>query len=83
MRLNPRYPPWYLFELGWAYRMTGRYAEAIATLKEAHQPESQFSGCPHSSWLVSYWWQWRLATEPSCPDVGAGSGGGATGPGPQ
>ena len=34
MRLNPRYPPWYLFQLGWAYRLTGRYAEAIATLKE-------------------------------------------------
>ncbi|HEX9869172.1 MAG TPA: tetratricopeptide repeat protein [Candidatus Tectomicrobia bacterium] len=34
MRLNPRYPPLYLLELGWTYRMTGRYAEAIATLKE-------------------------------------------------
>src|SRR5262249_5317116 len=30
MRLNPRYPPNYLFELGWAYHMTGQYAEAIA-----------------------------------------------------
>ena len=48
MRLNPRYPPWYLFQLGWAYRMTGRYAEAIATLKEAHQPEPQFYLCPPS-----------------------------------
>jgi pentatricopeptide repeat protein len=35
MRLNPRYPPWYLFELGFAYRLTGRYTEAVATLKEA------------------------------------------------
>jgi len=35
MRLNPRYPPWYSFELGFAYRLTGRYTEAIATLKEA------------------------------------------------
>jgi TolB-like protein/Tfp pilus assembly protein PilF len=34
MRLNPRYPPLYLFQLGWAYRATGRYAEAITTLKE-------------------------------------------------
>jgi adenylate cyclase len=34
MRLNPRYPPWYLFRLGWAYNLTGRYAEAIATLRE-------------------------------------------------
>jgi adenylate cyclase len=35
MRLNPRYPPWYLVEAGWAYRLTGRYTEAIATLQEA------------------------------------------------
>ena len=34
MRLNPRYPPFYVFELGWAYNLTGRYAEAIATLRE-------------------------------------------------
>jgi tetratricopeptide (TPR) repeat protein len=35
MRLNPHYPPFYLFELGTAYFWTGRYAEAVATLKEA------------------------------------------------
>jgi adenylate cyclase len=35
MRLNPRYPPFYLFELGSAYNLTGRYAEAAATLQEA------------------------------------------------
>src|SRR5439155_9923282 len=35
MRLNPRYPPLYFNQLGLAYRLTGRYAEAIATLKEA------------------------------------------------
>jgi tetratricopeptide (TPR) repeat protein len=34
MRLNPRYPPFYLGPLGWAYSLTGRYTEAIATLKE-------------------------------------------------
>src|SRR5207249_1586088 len=34
MRLNPHYPPWYLWEVSFASRMTGRYAEAIATLKE-------------------------------------------------
>jgi adenylate cyclase len=33
MRLNPRYPPFYLFQLGWAYSSTGRYIEAIATLQ--------------------------------------------------
>jgi adenylate cyclase len=35
MRLNPRYPPYYLIQLGWAYRLTGRSAEAITTLKDA------------------------------------------------
>jgi tetratricopeptide (TPR) repeat protein len=34
MRLNPHYPPFYLFYLGWTYDLTGRYAEAVATLKE-------------------------------------------------
>jgi tetratricopeptide (TPR) repeat protein len=34
MRLNPRYPPVYLYQLGWAYGLTGRYAEAVASLKE-------------------------------------------------
>jgi adenylate cyclase len=35
MRLNPRYPSWYVFELGWASYLTGRYAEAIVTLKDS------------------------------------------------
>jgi TolB-like protein/Flp pilus assembly protein TadD len=34
MRLNPRYPPGYLFRLGWTYYLTGRYAETVATLQE-------------------------------------------------
>jgi adenylate cyclase len=33
-RLNPHYPPLYLWEVSFAYRFAGRYAEAIATLKE-------------------------------------------------
>jgi adenylate cyclase len=33
MRLSPYYPNWYLFVLGVAYRMTGRYDEAIAAAK--------------------------------------------------
>src|SRR5262245_27567949 len=33
MRLNPRYPPIYLYQLGWAYNLSGRYTEAITTLK--------------------------------------------------
>jgi tetratricopeptide (TPR) repeat protein len=35
MRLNPHYPPFYLGDLGWTYSLTGRYAEAVTTLKEA------------------------------------------------
>ncbi len=35
MRLNPHYPPFYLGDLGWTYSLTGRYTEAVATLKEA------------------------------------------------
>ena len=34
IRLNPRYPAWYLLELGWAYYSTGHYDKAVATLKE-------------------------------------------------
>jgi adenylate cyclase len=34
IRLNPRYQPWYAYQLGWAYRLVGRYAEAIAAMKE-------------------------------------------------
>jgi adenylate cyclase len=35
MRLNPRYPYSYLANLGMAYRLAGRYEDAIATLKTA------------------------------------------------
>jgi adenylate cyclase len=35
MRLNPHYPPFYLFFLGEAYRSTGRYEEAMAAYKKA------------------------------------------------
>jgi adenylate cyclase len=35
MRLNPQYPAWYPAHLGWAYRLVGRYEEAIVALKQA------------------------------------------------
>jgi len=35
MRLNPRYPIYYLFGLGHAYFLTNRYEEAITALKKA------------------------------------------------
>ncbi|MBI3800740.1 MAG: tetratricopeptide repeat protein [Deltaproteobacteria bacterium] len=33
MRLNPQYPTWYVWDLGHAYYLAGRYEEAITTLK--------------------------------------------------
>jgi TolB-like protein/class 3 adenylate cyclase/Tfp pilus assembly protein PilF len=57
MRLNPRYPPFYLFELGWAYTSMGRYTEAITTLREflsrspSHPPG-------HHLLALSYVYQW-------------------------
>src|SRR5205823_2078537 len=35
MRLNPYYPDWYAFNLGHAYRLLGRYEEAIAAHQDA------------------------------------------------
>jgi TolB-like protein/Tfp pilus assembly protein PilF len=64
MRLNPRYPSWYLVDLGWAYQNTGRYAEAIATLKEVisrspnHMPA-------HNLLAFSYLWQWGSQQSPA------------------
>ena len=57
MRLNPHYPPPYLYELGWAYLFTGRYAEAIATLKEdiSRSPSNLLA---HPILVLSYLWQW-------------------------
>ncbi len=37
MRLSPYYPAWYLVTLGCAYRLGGRYDDAIAALKRAEQ----------------------------------------------
>ncbi len=33
MRLNPIYPDWYLWDLGWAYYLAGRYKEGLAEMK--------------------------------------------------
>jgi adenylate cyclase len=57
MRLNPHYPPWYLADLGWAYRTTGRYAEAIATLQEVISRNPNQLGA-HLFLADSYLWQW-------------------------
>ncbi len=63
LRLNPRSPPWYLFELGLAYRLTGRYAEAIATLKEALSRSPNLLSA-HAQLALSYWMQWVSQQNP-------------------
>ncbi|HKA55354.1 MAG TPA: tetratricopeptide repeat protein [Candidatus Binatia bacterium] len=57
MRLNPHYPAWYLIQLGYAYRMTGQYAEAIAALKELIRQSPTFLPA-YSNLVVSYLGQW-------------------------
>jgi tetratricopeptide (TPR) repeat protein len=64
MRLNPHYPFTYSWELGWAYRMTGRYAEAIATLTEVVNRNPNFLSA-HLNLAVSYLWQWVSQQSPA------------------
>jgi tetratricopeptide (TPR) repeat protein len=63
MRLNPRYPPLYLLELGFAHRMTGRYAEAVATLKEALSQNPNFLSA-HLFLAAVYVQQWAFQLSP-------------------
>jgi adenylate cyclase len=64
MRLNPHYPPYYLIQLGWAYSLTGRYAEATATLKEALSRSPTHLGALF--WLaLSYVSQWACQQNPA------------------
>ncbi|MBI3757845.1 MAG: tetratricopeptide repeat protein [Deltaproteobacteria bacterium] len=53
MRLNPRYPVRYLALLGMAYRLAGRYEEAIATLQSATIRNPNLLP-PHGHLLVSF-----------------------------
>jgi adenylate cyclase len=59
MRLNPHYPPAYSFDLGWAYVLTGRYAEAIAPLKETISRSPNHLAA-HLWLAISYGWQWAF-----------------------
>ncbi len=63
MRLNPHYPPYYLIQLGWAYNLTGRYAEAVATLKEATSRSPTHFGA-HLNLALSYVQQWASQQSP-------------------
>jgi adenylate cyclase len=53
MRLNPMYPVWYLWNLGHAYFLTGRYEEAIETLKSVLDRNPYFLP-PHAYLAASY-----------------------------
>ena len=74
MRLNPRYPPWYLTELGIAYHSTGRYTEAIAVLQEAIDRNNHILA--HGVLALSYLLQWLSQQSPAArtldPAVAAG-----------
>ncbi|MBI3797617.1 MAG: tetratricopeptide repeat protein [Deltaproteobacteria bacterium] len=63
IQLNPRAPPWYLYNLGLAYRMTGRYTEAVAPLKEAIRVGPNF---PAANVMLadSYVQQWLSQQSP-------------------
>jgi adenylate cyclase len=63
MRLNPRYPAFYLLELGWAYRLEGRYAEAVSTLKEAVSRNPTHVGV-NLNLAASYIQQWISQQSP-------------------
>jgi tetratricopeptide (TPR) repeat protein len=75
IRLNPRYPPWYLVELGVAYHSTGRYAEAITVLQEAIDRNPNM-GLPHDALVHGYVLQWLSQQNPAAqtlePAVAAG-----------
>jgi tetratricopeptide (TPR) repeat protein len=71
MRLNPRYPPWYLFELGFAYRLTGRYTEAIATLKEVINRSPTFIDA-HVNLARNHWEQWLSQQSPAAQSLEPG-----------
>src|SRR5262249_35006991 len=64
MRLNPRYPPWYIFDLGTAYYLTGQYTEAVAALQEVinRSPTLLFA---HFMLAASYLRQWVSQQSPT------------------
>jgi adenylate cyclase len=63
-RLDPHYPSWYLVTSGFAYLMTGRYAEAVATSKEAGSRSPNLLPA-HSILTNSYLMQWASQQSPA------------------
>ena len=41
MRINPHYPDWYLWNLGWAQYFAGEYEEALVSLKRMSNPPNK------------------------------------------
>jgi TolB-like protein/DNA-binding winged helix-turn-helix (wHTH) protein/Tfp pilus assembly protein PilF len=62
IRLNPRYPLLYAYYLGFAYRMTGQYEEAIAAQKEAilRNPNFFWSSTELANSYLDAWWAQQL-----------------------
>jgi adenylate cyclase len=65
IHLQPRYPFWYAFQLGAAYRLTGRYDEAIAAQQQAvlRNPQNETL---YTELALSYVQQWdsQLSQDP-------------------
>ena len=62
IRLNPRSPFWYAYNLGFAARMTGQYEEAIAAQKEAllRNPNYFWSYTELANNYLDAWWAQQL-----------------------
>jgi TolB-like protein/class 3 adenylate cyclase len=54
MRLSPYYPAWYLAVVGFAYRFTGQYEEAIALLETWRARANPRSALPHLFLAITY-----------------------------
>jgi TolB-like protein/DNA-binding winged helix-turn-helix (wHTH) protein/Flp pilus assembly protein TadD len=69
MRLNPRYPFWYPEDLAYAYRLLGRYEEAIAAHQQVllRNPKYQFT---YVFLVISYAEAWlsQQRQEPRTPE---------------
>ncbi|MBI3796115.1 MAG: tetratricopeptide repeat protein [Deltaproteobacteria bacterium] len=65
MRFHPQYPWYYAYQLGIAYRLIGRYAEAIATQKQVllRNPNNE---APYQDLAIEYVQQWgaQLSQDP-------------------
>ncbi len=57
MRLHPHFPFGYVFQLGVAYRLTGRYDEAISTQKKVLTRNANFL-LAYTELTANYLWQW-------------------------